>query len=74
MKSYHGVSCIWCREPIPVSARTVSLQDKPEYKETNAHSFIARCKLCEYESVYAIRDVQRFDGEPRKRLSRVRAR
>ena len=73
MRNYHGVSCIWCREPIPVSARIASLQDEPEYKETNAHSFAARCKLCEYESVYTIGDVQTFDGEPRKRTPRARA-
>ena len=66
MKNYRAVLCIRC------SAKVVSLQDEFEFNETDAPGgFVARCRVCEHESVYAIRNVQRFDGEPRKRVSRA---
>ncbi len=65
MKSYHGVSCAWCREPIAVSAKVASLRDQLEFEETNPRAFIARCKLCECENIYSIADVQTFDGVKR---------
>ncbi len=74
IKTYVGVYCHWCREVIPVSAKVVSLQSEVEHREANVpHTFAARCKVCEYESVYAISAVEIFEGEPRKRTTRARA-
>ena len=74
MKRYVGVFCHWCREVIPVSAKVVSLQSEVEHREAHVpHTFAARCKVCEYESVYTIRDVQTFDGKPRERACKARA-
>jgi len=69
--SYRGVPCVHCGEPIPVSAKVVSLHDEIAHREMHAsHAFTARCRLCESESVYVIKHVQRFFGEPRSRISR----
>lgn len=72
-KSHRAVPCRHCNEPIAVSLKVVSLQDEIENRETNvAYTFTARCKMCEYESIYGIRDVRSFDGQPRKRTSKTR--
>jgi hypothetical protein len=74
LKSHLGVSCVRCGELILVSAKVISLQEEIENGETTApHAFVARCRVCEYESVYEIKDVQRFDGEPPRRHGRARA-
>jgi hypothetical protein len=74
MKSYRAVLCSRCNEPIPASSRVISLLIEAAHRDrTVPHKFIARCKLCGYESVYANSDVRTFDGEPRNRNSRARA-
>ena len=71
LKSYGGVFCLRCREPIAVSAKVVRLLNESENRETNMpYTFVARCKLCEYESLYVISAVRTFEGEPRKRPNR----
>ena len=53
MRSYRGVSCIWCKAPIPVSARIAGLQDEPAYKRTNApQSFPAPAASCASTKTY----------------------
>jgi len=65
--TYAGVFCHRCREPIAVCAKVVGLLDEIENEQTNLpYTFVARCKLCEYECVYVISDVRTFEGEPRK--------
>jgi hypothetical protein len=72
-KSYRGVSCLRCGEPIPVSAKIVSPQDQIESSQTDAPgAFVARCRVCESENVYLIGALKTFGGEPRKRAFRAR--
>jgi hypothetical protein len=74
IRSYRGVLCSRCRQPIPVSAKIASLQDEHEHRETQApHAFTLRCRFCEEEGIYAIGDVRILDGEPRLRVLRARA-
>jgi hypothetical protein len=64
---YLGVSCLRCGSPTPVSAKVRSLPDE----FTNASlSFALRCRACEEESVYALSEIQEFEGEPKTRRSR----
>jgi hypothetical protein len=72
--TYRAVLCARCNEPIPISPKVGSLQDEIEHKETHApRAFVLRCLLCEYESVYALNDVKRFEGEARRRTPKARA-
>jgi len=72
VRSYRGVPCVRCGERIVVSAKVVSLQQEIENGETNTpYAFVARCRTCECESVYEIRCVQNFKGEPPRRRRRV---
>jgi len=73
MRSYHGVLCRRCNEPIPVSPK-VSLQDEFENSKSDAPGgFVARCRVCEHENVYRISALQTFNGNPMKRNPKRRA-
>lgn len=75
-KSYPGVKCRQCGAAIPVSAKVAFSKDEIgdcEADKELLHSFLARCKACEFETRYAVDEVQKFDGEPRKRTRRGRA-
>lgn len=76
LQKYIGVSCISCREPIP-------LQDKAEqryrtFEKRNENSsdevaiplFRLRCHGCHRESLYVPWDVVEFDGAPKERRVR----
>ena len=72
-KDYRGVLCRRCHEPVPVSSKVISLQDEIEFRETHAScAFTLRCRICDHESVYAMTDVRRFEGDPRSRRFKSR--
>jgi hypothetical protein len=67
-KTYRGVLRNRCNEPIPVPSKVISLQDEIEQRNACTRgAFVLRCRLCENEGVYAIADIQQFDGSPRSR-------
>ena len=74
VKEYRGVLCRRCCEPIPISAKVASLRDEVEASDASApHSFIARCRICHHESIYALSHIRVFEGEPRPRRLKARA-
>src|SRR3974377_2053355 len=73
LKSYRGVSCVRCGQPIPFYAKIVSLQDEIARGEEDVpHAFTARCQMCEQESVYEMKDLKKFNGQPPIRLTKAR--
>jgi len=68
IENYRRVRCRRCNEPIPVSPEPS--QDDDRHADVPG-GLIARCRVCEHEGVYAIRDVQTLAGEPRRRNSRL---
>jgi len=73
MQSYRAVSCSRCRDPIPVCERVIRSQENQRGQANVLQTFVARCKLCECESVYAVSDIQLIAGAPRQRRPRARA-
>lgn len=71
-RSFRGVPCGRCNAPIAVSAKVVSPADEPEDDDIHTpHTFIARCRLCEHEDIYAVTAVRTFDRHPRSRKARA---
>jgi RNase P subunit RPR2 len=74
IQSYRGVLCARCREPIAVCGRVASLHQELEHSEAKSpQMFVARCRGCGHESVYALSDVRVFEGEPVTRRARTRS-
>ncbi len=72
MERYRGVLCRNCRQPIPLPAIVISLEnaaDKDPRQENPARAFHLRCRACEYENTYRSTDIADFDGTPRPRIS-----
>jgi hypothetical protein len=72
-KSYRGVSCLTCSEPIAVSSSLVGLQDDIDSGNANSRrTFLSRCSMCDRQNRYSIADVRTFEGESHKVRSRHR--
>lgn len=70
MERYRGVLCRNCRQPIPLPAIVISLENAAEKDpEKPARAFHLRCRACEYENTYRSTDIADFDGTPRPRIS-----
>jgi hypothetical protein len=71
--NYLGVLCSRCNERIPVPTKTALLYEEPgQSKVSNSHdaksrAFTLRCKACNEEGVYAVKEIQEFEGPPRVR-------
>jgi hypothetical protein len=70
-KSYRGVSCHRCGDPIPVSAKVAALHENENAETDVPHTFIERCKLCEFEDVYLVSAIKTFEGEQRRSAARA---
>lgn len=76
---YLGVICSHCNERIPVPMRGASLYEELQHGEvsdgqdTKSRAFALRCKACDGESVYGIKEFQEFEGPPRTRSAKHKA-
>jgi hypothetical protein len=72
---YLGVLCSRCKERIPVPNRCAVVYEKPEHGEVSddqdvrSRAFTLRCKVCNEESVYGVKEILEFQGPPRVRTS-----
>ena len=69
-QSYRGVSCLHCKNPIPISPLVASIEaDLPDNETaTKRHQkcqvFHLRCALCGKEKPYRIAEILEFEGTP----------
>jgi hypothetical protein len=72
-KSYRGVLCGYCRQPIPLPGiveKIAGAEAESASQETGVRSFHLRCRACEREKTYRIGDIAEFEGSPKPRSSR----
>jgi hypothetical protein len=69
-QSYRGVSCLHCKNPIPISPLVASIEAEHSIHE-NAPSrhqkcqvFHLRCAACGKEKPYKIDEILEFEGAP----------
>jgi L-lactate utilization protein LutB len=76
---YAGVLCSRCKEAIPVPHRLAALHEElqrdevTERQDLKSRAFALRCKACDEESVYGIKEVREFEGSPRVRKVKHKA-
>jgi len=75
---YLGVLCSRCNERIPVPTKTALLYEElkqgevSDSQDTKSRAFTLRCKACNEEGVYAVKEIQEFEGSPRVRALKSR--
>jgi hypothetical protein len=77
-QKYCGVRCYSCGEAIPVPPKAVQKMharaEKPEAGPAeNPIVFNLRCKACEKESFYGVKDIAQIEGTPRLFRASARA-
>jgi hypothetical protein len=77
-QKYSGVRCYSCGEAIPLPAKTVLKVNARAEKADTAHPetpivFNLRCKACEKESFYGVKDIVQIEGTPRQTRAGARA-
>ena len=74
LKAYCAVLCR-CNQPIPIPKRVETFQREIERGDQTRlpQAFILRCRACEHENVYLLKDIQEVEGEPRERIHRAKA-
>jgi hypothetical protein len=74
---YLGVLCSRCEERIPVPRRAAVLYEEvkrgevSDGQEVKSRAFTLRCKACNEEGVYEIKEMQEIEGTPRARTSKT---
>jgi hypothetical protein len=74
--SYPGVVCSHCGAAIPVTGKAArpyerAKSSEPVDNESQTRSFLKRCGACEKEGVYAITEIQEFEGRPKIRRAKA---
>jgi hypothetical protein len=68
-KSYQAVRCLFCAEPIPLSASLLSLcivesGGMTTEQQLSPQEILVRCEACARESHYLKSEIENFEGEP----------
>src|SRR6266436_9973721 len=76
-ETYRGVSCLHCKNPIPISPLVASIEAELRTNETTparhqkCQVFHLRCAACGKEKPYKIDEIREFEGSPITESSRA---